>query len=215
MTEPVIITSNNNFETIVLDQPTQTVNYSNTNGTQNQSSIGAMGNAMLETMKSTILSKMSTWKDERFQSFRPVSEFFNRSKISLPKPTEVVTRVKQNLIWYQTNYLAVFCILALYCALTSPMFLISVILTSGVWIWSYKYREGTVRIQGKEVPENMFIAILSALTLFIFYIADVSSILIWLLMITSIFSLIHAIILIPQPQDEYGFGVTDQRTGVI
>jgi len=199
MGDPVILTTTNaGFEPIILDFDAAQ--------TKPNTSVG-MGNAVLDAVKVSLVNKVTVWKEERFQTFRPLGEFLNKSNISFPKPAEAISRVKQNLIWYQTNYLAVFCLMAIYSALTSPMFLISVILSSGIWIWSLKYRQGTVNVQGFEVPENLLTLLLALITLLIFYLADCIAILLWLTVISAIFSVIHALLLIPLPRDEYGFGV--------
>lgn len=62
-----------------------------------------------------VTGKFSEWKDERLKSFRPVGTFLSREKLSFPPPTEVMTRVRTNLVYFQTNYFALFALLGLFC----------------------------------------------------------------------------------------------------
>lgn len=54
------------------------------------------------------------WKDERLKTFRPVSSFLDRSKLSMPG-SDALHRIKTNLSYFQTNYIMVFFVLSLYC----------------------------------------------------------------------------------------------------
>lgn len=62
-----------------------------------------------------VTGKFSEWKDERMKSFRPMSSFLSRDKLSMPAPSDVVTRVRTNLTYFQTNYFVLFAVLGLYC----------------------------------------------------------------------------------------------------
>lgn len=84
MSDPVIVTSSNtSFEPIILDFDTKTSQPTNA-ATHNGVPLG-MGNAMLEAVKTSLFTKLNAWREERFQSFRPVSEFLNRNNLGLPK----------------------------------------------------------------------------------------------------------------------------------
>jgi hypothetical protein len=86
--EPVIVTSTGNtapFEPITLDFDQSGNSSAPTNPSGTPSNAAFMGNAMLDAMKSSLLTKLSDWKNERFQTFRPLSEFFNRANIALPQ----------------------------------------------------------------------------------------------------------------------------------
>jgi hypothetical protein len=66
------------------------------------------------------------------------------------------------------------------------MFLISLILASGMWIWSMKYRVSPFKIQNIELPENGITVLLVSITMLIFYLADAISILLWIVVISAI-----------------------------
>lgn len=63
---------------------------------------------------SYLKNTLSSWKDERFKTLRPVSSFFSKDSYSLPKVTTIPKRLLTNLKYYQTNYLVIFFILSLY-----------------------------------------------------------------------------------------------------
>lgn len=49
------------------------------------------------------------WGAERAKGFKPIGTFLDRSKLSLPSgASDLVSRVKTNLTYFQTNYLLVF-----------------------------------------------------------------------------------------------------------
>ena len=62
-----------------------------------------------------VTGKFSEWKDERMKSLRPMGSFLSRDKLSFPAPTELASRVKTNLLYFQTNYFVLFAVLGLYC----------------------------------------------------------------------------------------------------
>lgn len=65
---------------------------------------------------SLLSSQFSAWRDERLKTFRPISEFTDKTRFALPPPTQIYSRLKTNLYYFQSNYVAVFVLLALYCA---------------------------------------------------------------------------------------------------
>lgn len=62
-----------------------------------------------------VTGKFNEWKNERMQTLRPMSSFLSRDKLSLPAPTELLSRVKTNLFYFQTNYFILFAVLGIYC----------------------------------------------------------------------------------------------------
>ena len=57
------------------------------------------------------------WREEKLslKSMRSWTNFADKTQFALPKVTEVHLRLKNNLLFYQTNYVIVFFVLALYC----------------------------------------------------------------------------------------------------
>lgn len=78
-------------------------------------SSGAGGFNPVTILLPMVTGKFSEWKDERMKSLRPMGAFLSREKLSMPAPSEVVTRVRTNLTYFQTNYFVLFGVLGLYC----------------------------------------------------------------------------------------------------
>lgn len=75
-----------------------------------------VANGGFQLVSSFMSSQLSTWKDERLKTLRPISEFTDKTRFAPPSPTQIFTRLKTNLFYFQSNYVAVFLILAIYCA---------------------------------------------------------------------------------------------------
>jgi len=59
---------------------------------------------------SRVKELMSNWYKENIsiKSMRNWSIFCDKKKFTLPKITEILTRLKSNVVYFQTNYIAVF-----------------------------------------------------------------------------------------------------------
>eukprot|EP01127_Copromyxa_protea_P009838 TRINITY_DN2348_c0_g1_i1.p1 TRINITY_DN2348_c0_g1~~TRINITY_DN2348_c0_g1_i1.p1 ORF type:complete len:244 (-),score=42.52 TRINITY_DN2348_c0_g1_i1:266-952(-) len=204
--EPVIILTPGS-EAINLDplpglSPTTTTSTTTPQASPSESMRQTASNAVLEAVKISLVN----WKDDRFKTIRPFGEFFDKTKLSFPKPTDVLTRMKNNLSYYQTNYIIVFFILSIYSALTSPTFLISLLAVGALWVWSLK-QNNPFTIQGKQISQRATTTILLIISLIIFYICSTTTVLIWLMTATVCFVLGHSLFMTPQAVDEFGFGV--------
>eukprot|EP01122_Echinamoeba_exundans_P004798 TRINITY_DN1502_c0_g1_i2.p2 TRINITY_DN1502_c0_g1~~TRINITY_DN1502_c0_g1_i2.p2 ORF type:complete len:280 (+),score=40.01 TRINITY_DN1502_c0_g1_i2:110-841(+) len=156
---------------------------------------------------SVLSSQLSTWKDERLKTFRPISEFTDKTRFALPPPTQLFTRIKTNLFYFQSNYVAVFVFLALYCALTSTSFLFWGLVFAGLWYYLFKYRQAPLRVGAYEIPQRQAtIGFFILMSLFVTFAADIGPTLWWLFMATTVVVLVHALLYIPPEIDEFGFG---------
>jgi len=153
---------------------------------------------------------VNQWKDERLKNLRPIGEFFAKEKFSVPKIIEIPTRLKANVTYYQTNYFLVFFLLSIYSALTSPIFLIAIILVGGVWLYSVRWRTGPFVLAGRQIPEQVITIVLLIVTLLMFYLSSGMTILWWLLIVAGSFVFLHALFHNPQPIDEFGFGLPSE-----
>jgi len=115
---------------------------------------------------------------------RPVGSFFDRSKLSLPALTQVVSRLKANVAYFQSNYLLVFLVLCLYSALTSPLFLIALIAVGVMWLYMWRWRSDPYVVRGYTIPEKVTLVGLLAVTAFMFYLSSATDVVFWLLIVT-------------------------------
>jgi len=155
----------------------------------------------------------SSWKDERLKTLRSIGEFFDRSKLSLPSIKDIPARIKSNLAHFQTNYLLVFLLLSIYSALTTPIFLVTLIVVSAIWFYALKYKDSPVVLFGFRISEKIIAFVLVILTLVVFYMSSAGTVLWWLLLTSVLFVFAHAFFYTPAPVDEFGFGLpTDSTT---
>jgi hypothetical protein len=153
-----------------------------------------------------VTGKFSEWKDERMKSLRPMGSFLSRDKLSFPAPTELASRVKTNLLYFQTNYFVLFAVLGLYCVLTSPSLIFWIALLASAWIYVLKVRSTPFLIKDKEIPQKFVLVGLASLTLFIFWMASIGNTIFWLLGASMALVGLHAIFYTPVEVDEFGFG---------
>eukprot|EP00026_Physarum_polycephalum_P019785 Phypoly_transcript_21968.p1 GENE.Phypoly_transcript_21968~~Phypoly_transcript_21968.p1 ORF type:complete len:194 (+),score=14.75 Phypoly_transcript_21968:70-582(+) len=77
-----------------------------------------------------------------------------KEKYTVPSPKDVPTRVKENLLYFQTNYIILFLILCIYCVITSPLFLISFLLIVGLWVYFMVVRTTPITIGSRVVTDQ-------------------------------------------------------------
>merc|ERR1712088_1132977 len=71
------------------------------------------------------------WFGKRRANIRPIGTFFNTSNFQVPPSAgRLSKRLYKNVDYFQSNYVAVFLVLVLYCLITSPL-LIIVLAASG------------------------------------------------------------------------------------
>jgi len=170
----------------------------------------AGNNIWMETAKSFF----STWKGDRFKSVRPIGEFFDRERVSIPSFQSIPARLKSNLVYFQSNYFVLFLVLCVYSALTEPAFLLGVVFVGAAWIYNLKFRSSPIVIRNQEVPERVISFALLLISLFVLYLTspNLGSLVQWLFVATSVCILLHALFYTPQPVDEFGFGLSPETS---
>jgi len=164
-------------------------------------------------MVTAVKGYVTNWLGARTKHFRPMGSFCNKERLSCPRPKEVITRVRTNLIFYQSNYLLVFFFLAIYSALSSPMFLIATVGIILAWLYVFKWRKHPVKVGAYELPNNAKAIALFFFTAVVCYFASVGTVIFWLFMATSVVVFLHALFYTPEEIDPYGFGLPEQMPG--
>eukprot|EP01129_Flabellula_baltica_P013225 TRINITY_DN6105_c0_g1_i2.p1 TRINITY_DN6105_c0_g1~~TRINITY_DN6105_c0_g1_i2.p1 ORF type:complete len:155 (+),score=22.95 TRINITY_DN6105_c0_g1_i2:47-511(+) len=118
---------------------------------------------------SMISSSLSSFKNDRLSEFRSISSFCDSSKFSLPGFTEIPSRLKRNILWFQTNYIVIVLLFSVYSVLTSPLFLISLIIVLCAWLYCFRWRKEPFQVMGREVPKQVIAFILLSCLLLWFY----------------------------------------------
>jgi len=149
--------------------------------------------------------KAKDFASARLKSTKAWSEFFDKSKYTWPPAKEVVTRLKDNVMYFQTNYVILFLVLCTYCVLTNPLFLLSFVAIIGMWTYALSYRSSPFTIGRFVISDNTRNCVLGAVTLGVFYYSSVGSTLFWLIGATLTFVLVHALAF-TRVDDELNFG---------
>jgi len=122
--------------------------------------------------------------------------------------------MKNNLVYFQSNYFLLFLVLCIYSALMEPIFLIGIAIITFIWIYNLKYRNTPFIIRDKEIPERFVSIILLIVSLLILYITSPNwgSVVQWLFVATTALVFLHSLLYTPRPVDEFGFGLPSESS---
>ena len=137
---------------------------------------------------------VTNWRTT-YQNVRPWTEFFDRARFSKPENLAVVrSRLMQNLVYYQTNYLMVFGVVLVYSLLTNLWFLFSILLLSGLFFYTYGYvsDEGVMLLNRRFSREQIYRCIAIA-TIPLMWISSAGYTIFWLCCASGLIITSHAI----------------------
>jgi len=148
----------------------------------------------LQRFKNLSPQAVGAWWTSRRQNVRAWTVFLNSNKFHLPKTTSQVTeRVIRNIDYFQSNYLFVFIILAVYCLLTSPLLLIVLAASFGAcYIIKLKNVENQIRVCGRELNLAQQYAAVGLISIPLFLLAGAGSVIFWLIGASLVIILAHA-----------------------
>eukprot|EP01087_Luapelamoeba_hula_P014748 TRINITY_DN4372_c1_g1_i1.p1 TRINITY_DN4372_c1_g1~~TRINITY_DN4372_c1_g1_i1.p1 ORF type:complete len:148 (-),score=15.47 TRINITY_DN4372_c1_g1_i1:126-569(-) len=126
---------------------------------------------------------------------QPWSAFFDRSKMSMPKPTEIFFRLSQNLVRFQTNYIITFLALSAFCVILNPFFVIALASMAAMWVYAFVLRPHPQPLFGFALSDKARIAVLLPVTIVVFYVASVGYTILWLLGTSAVVILVHAVLM--------------------
>jgi len=138
---------------------------------------------------------LSSWKNERMKSMQSWSLFFDRKKLAMPKVVDIPSRMKSNVVHFQTNYIILFFVLCIYSILTNPLFLLAVGASAALWMYAFHWRKDPLKILNHEVTDKEKTIVLSILTLGLFYFASVGNTIFWLIGATLTVVVLHSFFL--------------------
>jgi len=151
----------------------------------------------------------SQWKQDRMGSMRSWGLFCDRSKFGPPKVSEVYSRMKNNVQYFQTNYVLVFVLLVIYCVLTNPLFLLGLCAIGAMWIYVFYWRTQPIVLFSHEITAKEKTIAIGLLSLLLCYWAEVGNVLFWLFGATITLVLLHALFHKHADEvDEFGFSST-------
>jgi hypothetical protein len=142
---------------------------------------GVEGDSFFGRMKSKFLA-IKKYKDERFASLRPWSEFFDRSKFSAPGKLEAFSRINKNLSTFYSNYVVVTFLISLYVLFSNFLFLTAMVCSFAAYYWvKMQTANGEpLVIRGKEFSATQANVSLVFFTIFMFLYTNGSSTVFWL-----------------------------------
>mmetsp|Transcript_31038 Transcript_31038/g.34612 ORF Transcript_31038/g.34612 Transcript_31038/m.34612 type:complete len:208 (+) Transcript_31038:26-649(+) len=145
--------------------------------------------------------------DTSFTNFRSISVFCSRERLSFPAVSQIFNRLRSNLIYYQTNYMAIIFLIALYSAFTSPLLLVGLALIVWTWMYLFKWRTEPIKVMGFTIPDTFKMVVIVGVTLLLCYFTSIGSTVFWLLCASAVIIFLHALFHQPEQElDEFGFG---------
>jgi len=125
-----------------------------------------------------------------WSTFRSLTEFLAPS--AFKKPTskgQIFARLSNNIPYYCTNYLMVWCVLLLFTVLTSPYLFLTMGLITYGWMWAQRQESigcGSLALTGK--TKAIFVSSLAALSVLFFAGSSIA----WIVCLTGFIAFIHA-----------------------
>ncbi len=152
------------------------------------------------------LDRLRAYKEERFSTLKPWSEFADRTKFSVPGKLEGFSRVNKNVAYFYSNYVIVAFFGSLYVLITNPSFTISMGMATAVYYYlKMKVNANEpIILFGREVAIYQAYTSLIAFALISFYFTGGSSTVFWLVLCALGSVLTHALLREPQ-QDNSTF----------
>eukprot|EP00057_Strongylocentrotus_purpuratus_P032351 XP_787350.2 PREDICTED: prenylated Rab acceptor protein 1 [Strongylocentrotus purpuratus] len=159
-------------------------------------------------------SSAREWITKHRQTVQPWSQFVSTSRFTKPTSVAVAgTRVVKNIEHFQSNYLFVFIILAIYCIMTSPMLIIFLGALFGAFYWiNVKNQSRKLKIGSYELTLIQQYGAVAMLSIPLFFLAGAGSAVFWVLGASFFFVMLHAVFYNPQDQldeinmEEVSFG---------
>ncbi len=138
---------------------------------------------------------MSSWKNDRMQSWRPLSEFANTKRLATPSGVVgLKQRVFSNVPYFLTNYLMVAMLFGVLTLLLRPLLAVLVSLPIVLYAYLFVWKRDsawTLPVLGSAVGEReKYVAVGVVFALVFLYAA---SDLIWVFGITFIVVIAHAV----------------------
>ena len=128
--------------------------------------------------------RVKQYKDERFMTLKPWSEFFDRTKFSAPGKVEAFSRANKNVAYFYSNYVVLATLTSSYVLVSNLMFSLSMLIALAFYyfIRSKTTSEEPISIFGRTMSATQAYSALVLFSLLSFYATDGSSAIFWLLL---------------------------------
>jgi hypothetical protein len=134
------------------------------------------------------------YKDQKLATLRPWREFADRDELSIPGRLEALSRISENVQYFNSNYAVVVSAISIYILITNVWFMVGMAVCAAAYYW-VKLKAAAkepIRIGSTELSTTQANFGLLLLSLFTFYVTNGSSTVFWLVTCAAIVVIGHA-----------------------
>lgn len=134
------------------------------------------------------------YREQKLKSLRPWKEFADRDEFSIPGKLEALSRVSDNIQYFNANYWFLVSIMSVYILITNLWFMVGMSLCGATYYWvrMKAAAKEPIKIGSTELTATQSYFGLFLFSLFTFYITDGSSTVFWLVTCAAVVVLGHA-----------------------
>ncbi|XP_065187044.1 prenylated Rab acceptor protein 1-like [Sycon ciliatum] len=151
------------------------------------------------------IQNMKEWINDRRKTVQPWGEFIN-NKASRPKSTgAALSRLRLNLVRFQSNYLFVCLGLAVYCVISSPMLLIALFITAIAHHFiGVRLAAQPIRVLGRDFTTNDHLMLTALIAIPLLFLSSAGSATLWIIGASVVLVSLHSL-LMPTEEESSGF----------
>eukprot|EP01113_Clastostelium_recurvatum_P038906 TRINITY_DN587_c0_g1_i2.p1 TRINITY_DN587_c0_g1~~TRINITY_DN587_c0_g1_i2.p1 ORF type:complete len:206 (-),score=25.89 TRINITY_DN587_c0_g1_i2:76-627(-) len=151
-------------------------------------------------------TRLRNFGSSKLSERRAWTEFVGgKERYKPPTPKDALPRIQANLSHFAINYVCMFFILCIYCFITSPLSLLSPVVIIGLWVYFLYVVPQPVTFT-RPIPivftDTQRNAILSVISLLIFYFSSVGAVVFWLIGATLTVVAVHSVMYVPAHEIE-------------
>ncbi|CAG7877650.1 hypothetical protein BRARA_E02746 [Brassica rapa] len=126
---------------------------------------------------------------------RPWRVMFDFHSVGIPRGlSDAFSRIKKNLLYFQTNYAIVFLVVIFLSLIKHPTSLIVLTVLVFVWIFLYFLRDEPIKLFSYQVDDKTVLVCLSVITIVLLFLTNATLNIAGALLIGAVLVLIHAVV---------------------
>ncbi|KAK3813374.1 MAG: PRA1 family protein-domain-containing protein [Benniella sp.] len=142
------------------------------------------------------LGYLRKFREERLGSLRPLSEFFDRNRFSIPHGLSTVTsRFNYNLGYFQGNYLMIFLIVAAYTLFTNFALLVCVAFVIGSMFLLQRVPPEGLAVGNFRIEVSQLRIAVIVISVILFFFSSPVSTVFWIVFASGMVILAHAAVM--------------------
>jgi hypothetical protein len=124
---------------------------------------------------------------------RPWRAMFDYHSVGLPRGVSAAfSRIKTNIVYFQTNYAIVALIVLFLSLIQHPISLIVFTVLIFVWVFLYFLRDEPIKVFGYQIDDRTVLGVLSVITVLLLFLTGATFNIIGALLVGAVLVLIHA-----------------------